>query len=135
MDRAIINEIDRSPIHPNSVIVYDIDDTLMTPNGVPIWPILNTYNYAKRKGLTPVLITARPSTDENIVYTRRQLERAGIRGYACIYFRPVERQDVTRYKRMARRDLHNRGYHVIASVGDTPWDIGDYGGKGFLLKR
>lgn len=117
----------------NSVIVYDIDDTLIANNGEPIIPIINTYNYAKSIGLIPVIITARPGSTENIQKTKEQLHSFGITDYKYMYFRPHDKQDLSTFKMLSRKNLHDRGYQVIVSIGDMPWDIGQYGGIGFRV--
>ena len=131
--KDVVNTIDRIKISNNSVIVYDIDDTLIDNNGCPILPVINTYHYAKNSGLTTVIITARPDYDENIQRTIQQLHYFGITGYKYIYFRPRDKEDQATFKLLARKNLHDRGYHVVASIGDMPWDIGLYGGIGFRV--
>ena len=134
---AVANEIFKTinsiSVSSNSVIVYDIDDTLINTNGEPITPIINTYHYAKNIGLTPVIITARPGFTENIHRTKEQLLSHGITGYKYMYFLPHDKIDQAMYKLIARKNLHERGYQVVISIGDMPWDIGHYGGIGFRV--
>jgi predicted secreted acid phosphatase len=132
-EREINSIMDSIPVKPTSVIVYDIDDTLLDLSGNPIQHIVNTYNYAKSKGFLTAIITARPAIKENIERTIKQLEMNGIHDYICVYFRPVETQDVARYKMLSRKDLHDRGYNVSMSIGDLPWDVGQYGGIGYIV--
>jgi hypothetical protein len=118
---------------PNSVIVYDIDNTLIHDSGYPITPIIDTYLYAKARGFKPVIMTARPGTPENIERTKKQLQFYGISDYLCMYFRPVDKLDPYRYKLLARENIHDRGYKVVMSIGDMPWDMGAYGGIGIQV--
>jgi hydroxymethylpyrimidine pyrophosphatase-like HAD family hydrolase len=129
----IINIINRIQIDKNSVIVYDIDDTLLRYNGEPIKPIVDTYFYARKKGLIPVIITARIGTIENIKKTTQDLAKIGIKDYKYIYFLPPYKNDVPKFKLLARRQLHEKGYRVVISIGDNYWDIGHYGGIGFKV--
>jgi hypothetical protein len=129
----IVKTINNIPIYENSAIVYDIDGTLISMNGEPIMPIINTYHHAKSAGLTPVIITARPGSDENIRRTKEQLRSYGIIGYRYMYFLPQNKQDQAKFKLISRQNLHERGYQVVISIGDMPWDIGHYGGIGFRV--
>jgi hypothetical protein len=116
---------------PGLAVIFDIDETLLDLRGQPIVPIVAVYNYVRSAGITPIMITARETG--GIEITREQLEFAGITPSRIMYFRPPEMQDPYAYKLGARRDVHRRGYTVIASVGDQPWDIGHYGGRGFIV--
>ncbi len=133
MLHQIINSINSIRVEHNSVIDYDIDNTLIDNLGRPIEHILYTYRHALYRGLKPVLITARKSSDDSIRYTINQLKNCGVRDYLTIYFLPEEKNDQTKYKLLARKSLHDNGYRVEMSLGDMPWDIGEYGGIGFIV--
>lgn len=132
-EKKIKDIMDSINIKPNSIIVYDIDDTLIDRNGNLIIPIVNTFYYASLKGFKIALITARPGQEENIYLSMRQLKSLGLSNYVTIYFRMPEKTDLWRYKTMARKNLFERGYQVEMSIGDMPWDMGDYGGIGVLV--
>lgn len=129
----ILRTIASLSIKPNSVIVYDIDSTLIDNYGNPIHPIIHTYRYALQKGLKPIIITARPGSDEGIRYTLQQLKSFGIDRFLAVYFMPEEKRDQALYKKLSRKDIHDKGYRVEMSLGDMPWDIGEYGGIGFIV--
>lgn len=118
----------------NRVVVFDIDGTLLKKNN-PIQPVINLYNYAKALGYSPIIITARVGTDKNIRSTQQILHNHGIDGYLNIYFRPHGKYDLYRYKWYARKHIYDNGFITVASIGDMPWDIGEYGGYGFLLEN
>lgn len=130
----IINELGK---HRTGVVIYDIDGTLIDHSGQPRQHIIHTYHHALRRGLTPVIITARRGTRENIFLTKKQLAQFGIGGYSGIYFMPPEidpyPQNQARYKFYARKNIHDKGHKIIASIGDMPWDYGHYGGVGFKV--
>lgn len=132
-ERDIKCLIDSIDVKKNSVIVYDIDDTLLDRSGKPIPQIVNTYKYAKSKGLTPVIITARPAIRENIDITVKQLHDADITNYMSIYFRELDTTDIHNYKLLSRKDIHDRGYNVEMSIGDLQWDVGEYGGIPYII--
>ncbi|MBS0627381.1 MAG: HAD hydrolase family protein [Verrucomicrobia bacterium] len=128
----IIQAINSVTIDSKSVIVYDIDGTLIE-NDQPIHYVVESYHYAVKKGLKPVIITARKSYPENISYTINQLKQYNIVS-PLIFFLPVHLNDQAMFKLNARKSLHHdRGYEVKISVGDMPWDIGQYGGIGIRV--
>lgn len=114
----------------NPVIVFDIDDTLIHTSGNIIYPMLNVYNYAKSLGIIPMLITNRGGSQEVIIYTENQLLEANITDYKSLYFRNPGTDNPYKYKELARKNIHDRGFYVLMSIGDMPWDIGNYGGVG-----
>lgn len=133
VSEKIIETIDNLNFDENSIIVYDIDDTLINKSGEPIIPIINTFMYAKNKGIKTAIITARSGTEINISLTEKQLEKFGITGYKFAYYRPWYKNDQETFKLYARKDLFDNGYKVEISIGDMPWDIGLFGGKGFIV--
>lgn len=129
--------LDSLTLPNNPVIVFDVDNTLIDNYGKPLLPIIDIYHYARKKGIHIVIITARVGTPENIEYTRHQLRSYGIDNYLYMYFRhPQKGSDATaqtKFKLLSRQNIHERGHTVIMSVGDMPWDIGEYGGYGFQV--
>jgi predicted secreted acid phosphatase len=116
-----------------NIIVFDIDETLINSKGLPIQPIVDTYLFAKEKGLKTAIITARPGSEKNIIETHKQLKTIGIDKYDNMYFLPENKQDPAFFKLSARKDLHKRGYTVVMTIGDMNWDIGAFGGMGFIV--
>lgn len=134
--------IDSIKVKKNSIIIFDIDDTLIDTNDNPMYHIIYIYNYAKEKGLTPVIITARKGSKENIQRTHAQLKNSGITDYKGIFFLSEDLYDntkdnreqiITSYKLQTRKYLAENGYSIEMSVGDMQWDIGEYGGIGILV--
>jgi hypothetical protein len=131
---SAVDALSRMIIPDNGAIVFDIDDTLIHSSGKSITPIVNLFNYVKDSGLFPIIITNRSGDPLTIEYTQKQLVECGIFGYKLLYFRPPDKDDMPyRYKEKARQSIHERGMIVIMSIGDKPWDIGNYGGVGFIL--
>lgn len=129
IENRIINELRK---HSNGFVVYDIDGTLIDNFGNPRMHIVRTYHYALKKGLKPVIITARIGTLENIHYTEQELFKHGIKNYSEIYFMPQSKKDQAKYKYFARKNVFKKG-KIVASIGDMPWDYGEYGGVGFQV--
>lgn len=121
------------PLKSNSTVVFDIDDTLINTKGEIIKPIVDFYNVVKNMGIEPMIVTARRFTKNGLKYTQRQLKEYGITNYKFLYLMPMETNDVWEYKKQARKDIMNNGYNIEMSLGDKPWDIGDYGGIGVIV--
>lgn len=118
----------------NATIVFDIDETLIRPDGKVIFPILNLYNYSKEMGLVIILITNRLGDESGIKFTQSQLSNLGITGYKSIYFRRSHKEgNPWRYKETARKHVFEQGLNIVMSVGDQPWDVGNYGGVGIQV--
>jgi predicted secreted acid phosphatase len=132
----ILNKsFENNKISGNTVIIFDIDDTLIDSyTGQILWPVYNFYNYIKHLGIIPILITARSACLESINYTLNQLKYLGINGYQKIYFRPEDKIDLYSFKANSRKSLLDTGFQILMSIGDMPWDIGEYGGYGILLR-
>ena len=131
----VIGYLENIEISDKDCIIFDIDNTLLDDNGRTILPIKNIYDYVKFKNITVFLVTNRIGNEYNILYTQNQLNMNGINGYSSIYFnieqnfgRPYE------YKNKARKNIYNRGYKTIMSLGDQIWDVhGEHTGVGILI--
>lgn len=132
--KKIIDRLNNISVPDNGVVVFDIDNTLVDNSGNPIIPIIRTYHHAHTKGLKTVIVTARVGTPENIEQTRQQLFKYGLDDNVCMYFRPQnnigDASGQAYFKLKSREDIHRQGYTVVMSIGDMPWDIGEYGGDG-----
>lgn len=127
-----MNILENIEFHPNQAVVFDIDDTLIhSKNGQPITNICNLYHQCRQKGYNMYIITARAGTPYGIRYTMQQLQQHGIVGYKKLFFRPPLNMNVPLYKKNARKSIPET---VVMSVGDQPWDIGEYGGIGLIVK-
>lgn len=117
----------------NSVVVFDIDDTIInTKTWKVIDPIYDFYYYIQTLKIIPIFITARPITFWK--ETMKQLDSLNIRNYESIYFRNPTESNLWAYKENARKNIVDRGFNVIMSIGDKEWDIGEFGGIGILIK-
>ncbi len=120
------------PEAENLAVVFDIDGTLLNDDE-PILPVVNFYNICKSLGYSLFIVTARDSngTQETI----DQLYKMNITDYVSIYLRLPIYWDMTKYKTSCRESIVNKGYNVVLSIGDSEWDIGQYGGYGILLPQ
>lgn len=116
----------------NLALVFDIDGTLMNDEK-PIQPVVDLYNIGKSLGFHIFIITARDTN--GVAETIAQLEKIGVIDYESMYFRLPIYWDMNEYKEKCRKSITDKGYHVVLSIGDTAWDIGNYGGYGVLLPQ
>ena len=118
----------------NPAIMFDIDDTLLAVNGfnlTPIKPIIKLLNYANKKGLYIIIITARDSIFTS--YTKKDLEKNNI-NYDELYLRKSPKDNYELFKSDVKKQYTLDGYTIIMSVGDNDIDIvGDYSGYGLKL--
>lgn len=138
LNMTVINAISKlknMDLPPNPAIIFDIDDTLINTDESCKTQIIILYNYALHMKITPIIITSRVGYDVNIEFTNKQLFDCRIFGYKYIYFRPNEWSDSWKYKEQSRKNVIERGYNIVMSVGDMPWDIGRYGGVGVIVPR
>ena len=132
-DKAIAT-LSNMSITPNSVVVFDIDDTLIHISGKCIEPIRKVFDYTKEIGLIPIIITNRSGTPDIVNYTKNQLSECCLVGYRSLYFRePSKPDNPYRYKEISRKSIHEKGMTVVMSIGDQLWDIGKYGGVGYIV--
>ena len=97
--------------------MFDIDDTLIeAKTGLPILNIINLLNYHQQKGLSIILITARPHYTSNVEWTMRQLEELDIY-YDELWFSPAPEK--------GRLKRENDKYEFVISYGDQPTDLTD----------
>ena len=118
----------------NSIIFFDIDDTLIDYSGQLIEPVYNFYHFIKVLNIKPVIITAREGFDCNINWTINQLKTLNINDYLYAFFRKPGEFDIRKFKENSRKVFYDKGFNIVMSVGDTFWDVGNYGGKSVLLK-
>ena len=131
--KTLIDNRDKSI--KNYVIILDIDDTIYDPKkNELIEPIHDLYNYALSQNIYTVFITAREGSNHTKDITVYQLNSLGIKGYDLLYLRPPHMTNVYKYKKYARRNVVESGYTPLISIGDQPWDCGDYGGHGIHIK-
>ena len=125
-----LSKMDVSKIK-NPTVVFDIDNTLINNDGSLITPIFQVYRYALGRGFMTAIITAR--SVNGLSYTINQLENMGIHGYSQLYMRQPTNMNIKTMKLQSRKSLYDKGYLVIMSIGDMPWDVGQYGGVPVLI--
>ena len=109
-------------------IVFDIDNTtLETDFGFSYpqpanKPVLNVAKYAQQQGVSLFFVTARPGiiagvTDYNLKYVGYNVSGLYVRGLLDLF------KDVAAYKTAQRVDIENKGYTIIANIGNSATDL------------
>jgi predicted secreted acid phosphatase len=100
----------------------------------PIRATLDLFKAARAAGVTVFFITGR---DESLrEATERNLRNAGCKGWQEVIMRPKgsSTPSAADFKTPARKSINDRGYNIIANVGDQPSDLaGGYTERAFLL--
>jgi len=125
--------INRLYVKENHMVVFDIDDTLIYTDGNPKTHIIDIYNLCLEKGLKTSIITARRGYPDTIEKTLNQLKSQKIEKFSYIYFMLQNWNDPAYYKLISRKDLTEKGFDIVCSIGDMYWDIGLYGGAGYIV--
>jgi len=120
-------------------IVFDIDNTtLETDFGFSFpqpanKPVLNVAQYAQEHGVSLFFVTARPGiiyapTEWNLEHDGYDVSGLYVRGLFDLF------KDVATYKTAQRVDIENKGYTIIANIGNSPTDLsGGHAEKTFKL--
>ncbi|MEU6139876.1 HAD family acid phosphatase [Streptomyces sp. NPDC047081] len=120
-------------------IVFDIDNTtLETDFGFSYpqpanKPVLNVARYAQEHGVSLFFVTARPGiiylpTEYNLEYDGYKVSGLYVRGLFDLF------KDVAAYKTAQRVDIENKGYDIIANIGNSTTDLsGGHADKTFKL--
>ncbi|MFK0160626.1 HAD family acid phosphatase [Streptomyces sp. NPDC090499] len=109
-------------------IVFDIDNTtLETDFGFSFpqpanKPVLNVARYAQEHGVSLFFVTARPGiiylpTEYNLEHDGYQVSGLYVRGFLDLF------KDVAAYKTAQRVDIENKGYDIIANIGNSATDL------------
>ncbi|MFJ4201454.1 HAD family acid phosphatase [Streptomyces sviceus] len=120
-------------------IVLDIDNTtLETDFGFSYpqpanKPVLEVAKYAQQHGVSLFFVTARPGiiasvTDYNLKHVGYQVGGLYVRSFVDLF------KDVAAYKTAQRVDIENKGYTIIANIGNSATDLsGGHAEKAFKL--
>jgi predicted secreted acid phosphatase len=105
------------------VVVFDIDNTLLDKNNKVIEPLRAVYYYCIMIGITTAIITSRSGNEKTINMTKQQLSDAFIGEIGFFYFRKPGNKNPYSSKEKARKNIEERGYKIVMSIGDQQYDI------------
>ncbi|MGW7403503.1 HAD family acid phosphatase [Streptomyces sp. NPDC054833] len=133
------DRIDDAKPGEKQAIVFDIDNTtLETDFGFSYpqpanKPVLNVAKYAQEHGVSLFFVTARPGiiaapTEFNLEYDGYDVSGLYVRGFFDLF------KDVGAYKTAQRVAIENKGYTIIANIGNSATDLsGGHAEKTFKL--
>ncbi|MER7921186.1 MULTISPECIES: HAD family acid phosphatase [unclassified Streptomyces] len=120
-------------------IVFDIDNTTLdTDLGLTVpqqanQPVFDVARYAQDHGVALFFVTARPGiiaapTRWNLEYDGYQVSGLYVRGLFDLF------KNVADYKTAQRVDIENKGYDIIANIGNSATDLsGGHADRTFKL--
>jgi predicted secreted acid phosphatase len=111
-----------------------IHKEILAANSPAIKPMLALYQDAIKHGVSVFFVTGRYESERNA--TQKNLINAGYKNWAGLYLRPdnYALPTVLPFKSHARAMINQKGYTIIASIGDQYSDIcGGHAKKGFKL--
>lgn len=113
---SISDILSNREILSNDAVMFDIDDTLIdSRTGAPITKVVDALNYCRALKYKIIIITARPNTEQSMVFTINQLKKLNI-VYDGLYFMPAHAKgDFKRYST----------YRYFMSFGDMDTDLTD----------
>ncbi|UXY29038.1 HAD family acid phosphatase [Streptomyces sp. HUAS TT20] len=133
------DRIDDAKPGEKQAIVFDIDNTtLETDFGFSYpqpanKPVLNVAKYAQEHGVSLFFVTARPGiiaapTEFNLEYDGYDVSGLYVRGFFDLF------KDVAAYKTAQRVAIENKGYTIVANIGNSATDLsGGHAEKTFKL--
>lgn len=111
-----------------------IHQEILAANSPPIKPMLALYQTALDHGIKVFFVTGRNESERKA--TRLNLIKAGYTKWSGLYLRPqnYSQQSIKPFKSQARAMIAQKGYTILASIGDQYSDIeGGHMKKGFKL--
>jgi predicted secreted acid phosphatase len=120
-------------------IVFDIDNTTLESDfgfsypSPANKPVLEAAKYAQEHGVSLFFVTARPdiiasATNYNLKHVGYQVSGLYVRNFIDLF------KDVATYKTAQRVDIENKGYTIIANIGNSATDLsGGHAEKTFKL--
>jgi predicted secreted acid phosphatase len=112
-------------------IVFDIDNTTLESDFG--FSYQEAAKYAQEHGVSLFFVTARPdiiasATNYNLKYVGYQVSGLYVRNFIDLF------KDVAAYKTAQRVDIENKGYTIIANIGNSTTDLsGGHAEKTFKL--
>lgn len=111
-------------------LIFDIDETVIEEKNrdeVLIKPVANLYKKYRDKGVHVYFVTARPDVPGNKKETEKMLKRLGLHGYQDLFlmgkeFTGSREYSVNKFKFTRRKEILEKCGHVMARIGDMPWD-------------
>jgi predicted secreted acid phosphatase len=127
--RIFTGGCDSLPQGPCGLVAWD-----QRAQSTVIQPTMDIYTAARDRGAAIFFITGRPENQR--AATERNLRVVGYTGYTQLIMEPTGAQYVSAadFKAPQREQIEQRGYTIIANVGDQPSDLaGGFSEQTYLL--
>jgi HAD superfamily, subfamily IIIB (Acid phosphatase) len=127
--RIFTGGCDSLPQGPCGLVAWD-----QRAQSTVIQPTIDIYTAARDRGAAIFFITGRPENQR--AATERNLKVVGYTGYTQLIMEPTGAQYVSAadFKAPQREQIEQRGYTIIANVGDQPSDLaGGFSVQTYLL--
>jgi hypothetical protein len=127
--RIFTGGCDSLPQGPCGLVAWD-----QRAQSTVIQPTMDIYTAARDRGAAIFFITGRPENQR--AATERNLKAVGYTGYTQLIMEPTGAQYVSAadFKAPQREQIEQRGYTIIANVGDQPSDLaGGFSEQTYLL--
>lgn len=134
IDETSLTNYDKIVKRDFSGDLLQIHQEILSANSPAIKATLNLYKMAQENGIDVFFITGRFNSE--LAATEKNLHAAGYKNWAGIYVRPdnYKQHSIIAFKAGSRKKIEEKGYIVLASIGDQYSDIkGGYTLKGFKL--
>jgi acid phosphatase len=139
---AIVLDIDETSLsNYNAMIKRDFGGThkqfhqdIIAANAPAIMPTLALYKNALEHGINVFFVTGRNENERSA--TEKNLINAGYSQWSGLYLRPTDysSKSIISYKSHTRQIIAQKGYTILASIGDQHSDLeGGYAKKVFKL--
>ncbi|MFZ9035360.1 MAG: HAD family acid phosphatase [Francisellaceae bacterium] len=141
------NYLKAHPEIKKPAFVFDIDDTLLTsykfesshgfmlnindinnswenPTNLELnKPLMPLYDYARKHDIAIFIVTGRSENFRKV--TEKDLSYYNLDEYKTLYLKPENAhfKSVVNYKAQVRKEIENKGYDIILTVGDQDSDL------------
>lgn len=134
IDETSITNYDKIAKRDFAANLSQIHQEILAADAPAIKPTLALYETALKNGVDVFFVTGRFNSE--LAATKKNLNLAGYKNWAGIYVRPDDynQKSIIAFKADSRKQIEDKGYTVVASIGDQYSDIkGGYTLKGFKL--
>lgn len=134
IDETSITNYDKIAERDFAANLSQIHQEILAADAPAIKPTLALYETALKNGVDVFFVTGRFNSE--LAATKKNLNLAGYKNWAGIYVRPddYKQKSIIAFKADSRKQIEDKGYIVVASIGDQYSDIkGGYTLKGFKL--
>lgn len=134
IDETSLSNYDKMAKRHFSGTHKQVHQEILAAEAPPIKPMLSLYQEAMKHGVKVFFVTGRAESEREA--THKNLIKAGYAQWSGLYLRPNEYKEssIIPFKSGTRAKIEQKGYTIIASIGDQYSDIkGGHTQKGYKL--